>query len=163
MGILKKDASAKLERSAVTIIAPGNKFTGEMNIVGKMHIDGVFEGTIASLDTITIGQRGEVHGNICAHQISICGLLQGEVHCDELIIESGGRVRGVVYCEQMVVHNKGCFIGERHLKELGNDAETAQLESDQKRSSQLTQTLDDLPDRITLSEQNTSEEEPSAK
>ncbi|MEH6627385.1 MAG: polymer-forming cytoskeletal protein [Motiliproteus sp.] len=134
-----------------------------MNIVGKMHIDGIFEGTVASLDSISIGQRGEVHGNIRAHQISICGLLQGEVHCDELIIEDGGRVRGVVYCEQMVVHKKGCFIGERHLKELGASSEPDLLPSESSRSNQLARTLEELPDRITLAEDTAPDAGPTVK
>ncbi|MCW8886154.1 MAG: polymer-forming cytoskeletal protein, partial [Motiliproteus sp.] len=129
------------------------------NIVGKMHIDGIFEGTISSLDAISIGKRGEVHGNIRAHTIDVCGLLQGEVCCDELTVESGGRVRGSIYCDQMVVHNKGCFVGERHLKEVA--ADPTLIESEQTPSEKLLKTLDDLPDRISL--QSTDGEKDDSK
>lgn len=125
MGILTRAASAKSARSAVTIIAEGNKFTGEMSIVGKLHIDGIFEGNISSLDSISIGKRGAVHGNIRAHQINVCGLLQGEIHCDELSVENGGKVRGTVYSEHMVIEREGCFIGERRLKEGASAQEGA--------------------------------------
>ncbi len=146
MGILKKDASAKSARSAVTIIAEGNKFSGEMNIVGKMHIDGIFEGTIASLDTISIGKRGEVRGNIRAQQISVCGLLEGEIKCEELTVENGGRVRGVVCSTEMTIERKGCFVGERVLKEVPPVA----IPEKQAGDSPLVRTLEDLPDRVTL-------------
>ncbi|OMH39731.1 polymer-forming cytoskeletal protein [Motiliproteus sp. MSK22-1] len=159
MGFLKKDASVKSARSAVTIIAEGNKFTGDMSVVGKMHIDGVFEGTIASLDTITVGTRGEIHGNVRAHQINVCGLLQGEVICDELHIEDGGRVRGTVYSEKMIVQTNGCFVGERYLKEQStNDVATNTPLTVGAASEELAQTLEGLPDRVTLvSEQKFSD------
>ncbi len=59
MGFLTKTVSAKsgtTNGSAITIIAEGNKFSGDMSIVGKMHIDGAFEGNISSLDNISIGK-----------------------------------------------------------------------------------------------------------
>lgn len=32
-----------------------------MKVVGKLHIDGVFEGTITSLDNISIGKKGRAN------------------------------------------------------------------------------------------------------
>lgn len=145
MGILKRDASAKAPRSAVTIIAQGNKFSGEMNIVGKMHIDGIFEGTIASLDSISIGKRGEVRGQIKAHQINVSGLLEGEIHCEELHIESEGRVHGVVHSQEMVIDRRGSFTGERV------QAETKTRDALQPpRQEGLADLLEDLPATVKL-------------
>ncbi len=151
MGILTRDASAKSARGAITIIAEGNKFTGEMSVIGKMHIDGIFEGNISSLDSISIGKRGEVRGTIKAHQIDVCGLLQGEIHCDELTVEDGGKVRGTVYSEQMIVGPQGCFLGERLLKEPDPVAALEhQDDVDTPDSPALEKTLEDLPDKATL-------------
>ncbi|WP_421862397.1 polymer-forming cytoskeletal protein [Motiliproteus sp.] len=86
-----------------------------MSLDGKLHIDGFFEGHIRTLDSITIGRRGEVRGVVEARQISVSGLLDAEVHCDELNVERDGRVRGVVHSRQMSIHKRGCFIGERAL------------------------------------------------
>ena len=88
-----------------------------MSITGKMHIDGFVEGTIASLDSLSIGRHGEVRGQIKAHSITVTGLLEGEIHCQSMTIENGGRVRGMVYSQEMVVARKGCFVGERLLVE----------------------------------------------
>lgn len=116
MGFIKRNASTESARGAVTIIAPGNRFTGEMNIVGKLHVDGLFEGRIASLDTISVGKRGELHGHIQAQEIHVSGKIEGEINCTELIIENGGEVKGTVYCEELVIARKGSFVGERRLK-----------------------------------------------
>lgn len=44
------------------------------------------------------------------------GLLQGEIHCDELSVENGGKVRGTVYSEHVVIEREGCFVGERQRR-----------------------------------------------
>lgn len=154
MGLITRDASAKSTRSAVTIIAEGNKFTGEMSIVGKMHIDGHFDGKISSLDTISIGMRGEVSGVVKAHKINVCGLLEGEIHCDELTIEDGGKVRGVVFSEELVIEKKGCFVGERQLKKQQESlSSSAAAQQDRSESgAPLDPAFQDLPDRVTLIE-----------
>lgn len=152
MGLITRDASAKSARSAVTIIAEGNHFSGEMSVVGKMHIDGGFDGRISSLDTISIGMRGDVRGVIKAQRINVCGLLEGEIHCDELTIEDGGKVRGVVFSDELIIEKKGCFVGERHLKEKPELLESKEAAGEEKadRAAVLDMTFQDLPDRVTL-------------
>ncbi|MCV6612825.1 MAG: polymer-forming cytoskeletal protein [Amphritea sp.] len=148
MGFLKKNVPAKSSAAngtAITIIAEGNKFSGDMSIVGKMHIDGVFEGNISSLDNISIGKNGHVHGVIKANHISVCGLLEGEIVCDELQIDKGGKVIATVVSKVMAIHPEGNFIGERRMKEVGNIEHVAQLESG-------VDAIDSLPDKITLKE-----------
>lgn len=149
MGLITRDASSKSARGAVTIIAEGNHFSGQMDIIGKMHVDGDFEGKISSSDAISIGIRGNVQGTIKAQRINVCGLLEGEIHCDELTIEDGGRVRGVVYSDELIIEKKGCFVGERYLKE-----KSALLEDEESNQPERVQTLDtafqDLPNRVTL-------------
>ena len=146
MGFLKKNVPAKSgagNSSAITIIAEGNKFSGDTSIVGKMHIDGVFEGNISSLDNISIGKNGHVHGVIKANRISVCGLLEGEVVCDELEIDRGGKVVATVVSKVMAIHPEGNFIGERRMREVGNIEHTPQLESG-------VDAIDSLPDKVTL-------------
>lgn len=115
-----------------------------MSIVGKMHIDGVFEGNISSLDNISIGKSGHVRGLVKARAVDVCGLLEGEVICDELHIDSGGQVRATVESKQMSIHPQGCFLGERRLKEisaLGNDGGKIETGLD---------AIDSLPDKVVL-------------
>lgn len=145
MGILKKSLSSKSNRSAITIIAEGNKFSGEMNIVGKMHIDGMFEGNINSLDNISIGKTGHVSGNIKAKHMTVSGLLEGEVVCDELHIEKGGKVRAMVLSKIMSIDPSGCFQGER--RENASPAYPAVKAADYESGVDA---IDSLPDKITL-------------
>ena len=145
MGILKRNVPTKSTAgSAITIIAEGNKFCGDMSIIGKMHIDGMFEGNISSLDSISIGKAGHVSGLIKAKTVDVCGLLEGEVICDELHIEAGGQVRAIVESKQMSINPQGCFVGERRIKEvsaLTDKSPTMETGSE---------AIDSLPDKITL-------------
>ncbi|SIT00295.1 bactofilin family protein [Neptunomonas antarctica] len=145
MGIFKKSVSSKSNRSAITIIAEGNKLSGEMNIIGKMHIDGVFEGNIKSLDNISIGATGHVSGIIKAKHMTVSGLLEGEIVCDELHIERGGRVRATVLSKLMSIDPAGCFEGERRQNEAPAypAIKIPEFESG-------VDAIDSLPDKITL-------------
>lgn len=144
MGIFKKSVPSQSTRSAVTIIAEGNKFSGNTSIVGKMHIDGIFEGNITSLDDISIGKTGHVSGNIKARHLNISGLLEGEVVCDELHIEKGGQVRAKVLSKEMSIDPEGCFLGERQLQEK------ASLQAIEAPYESGVEAIDTLPDKITL-------------
>ena len=144
MGILKRNVSVKSAQSAITIIAEGNKFCGDMSIVGKMHIDGVFEGNISSRDNISIGKSGHVRGMVKAKEVDVCGLLEGDVICDNLHIDSGGQVRATVESKQMSIHPDGCFLGERILREHSVlSEETKKIESG-------VDAIDSLPDKVVL-------------
>lgn len=157
MGILKRNVSAKSNRSAVTIIAQGNRFHGETSVAGKMHVDGVFEGGIDSSDDISIGRQGRISGRVRAQVVHVSGELEGELICDSLHIERGGQVRANVCCTRLSIDPEGIFVGERRLPGqslLTWDAEVERLESVTESEADEAIDLDvieSLPDRITLS------------
>lgn len=150
MGIIKRDVSAKSARSAVTIVAQGNHFKGDTQVSGKMHVDGLFEGSIDSTDDISIGRHGCIRGRVRARNLTVSGVLEGELICERLHIERGGQVRAMVCSEDLSIDPQGCFVGERRLPE------TPQLEHQQDSSAQDSREnidyslIDSLPDRITL-------------
>ena len=129
MGILKRNVSAKSAQSAITIIAEGNKFCGDMSIIGKMHIDGIFEGNVSSLDNISIGKTGHVRGLIKARAVDVCGLVESK---------------------KMSIHPQGCFLGERRLKEV------SALNDDKKKIETGMEAIDSLPDKVVLDSKSES-------
>ncbi|MEH6823617.1 MAG: polymer-forming cytoskeletal protein [Motiliproteus sp.] len=102
-----------------------------MNLVGKLHIDGLFDGRISSVDSITVGSRGQVSGVVRADKISVSGRVNADIHCGELTIESGGHVCGVVHSRLMTIHKQGSFIGQRALTTDSSLVSPEQLESQQ--------------------------------
>lgn len=147
MGIIKKTLSVKPERTPVTIIAQGNSFIGDVTAIGRMHIDGDFEGNIVSRDGVSIGRHGRVQGVIRAPQVNVSGTFEGELHCNEVHIESGGQAHGLLVCHKMSIDSEGTFVGERRTVE--------HVVSDTPASSAIPKDLvsdmiDTLPDKIVL-------------
>lgn len=161
MGIIKRNVSAKSNRSSVTIIAQGNRFHGETRVSGKMHVDGEFEGSIDSSDDISIGKSGRISGRVRAHAVNVSGELEGELICESLHIERGGRVCANVYCSTLSIDPDGHFVGERNLpgqlQRLTWEAEALHVEAEETADARElaidleSGLIDSLPDRITLS------------
>lgn len=122
MGFFKKSLSAESKRTALTIIAKGNKISGEMTVTGKLHIDGCVEGAITSIENLSIGKTGKVNGNIKAKNITVTGLLEGKVFCEHLHIYPGGRVVAKVECFELTMDAKSEFFGERKVISTNTDS-----------------------------------------
>ncbi|GAA0784570.1 bactofilin family protein [Marinobacterium sediminicola] len=154
MGILKRDVSAKSGRNAVTIIARGNHLSGDMRVSGKVHVDGVVEGRLEVTDDVTIGRHGVVRGFLTAQHVNVSGLIEGDVFCDSLHIERGGKVRARVCSEKLTIDPQGCFLGERHLQKATPRLEYhPDLTAEKEATGEVLDyaLIDTLPDRITLS------------
>lgn len=149
MGILKRHVPPKPGRSTVSIIARGNRFSGDTRISGKMHVDGTFEGHIVAEDDISIGVDGLITGRIRATKIFVSGRLEGEIICDHLFIEPGGQVNARVCCADMKVDQGGIFVGERSLPEPTLGTNPIDL-SDALPNTEHMDILASLPGRITL-------------
>jgi len=173
MGFFKKSLPSESKRTALTIIAKGNKISGEMSITGKLHIDGCVEGRITSVENVSIGRTGEVKGRIEAKNVTVSGLIEGEVFCDHLHLSPGGRVVATVECCELTMDAKSQFIGERQpLKlpdlqkaiALKNQVKQTTLEETVQQSEESAQKavepqnfIDDLPDKITLAPTDTAD------
>jgi cytoskeletal protein CcmA (bactofilin family) len=118
-----------------------------MTVQGKVHVDGVIEGKIDANDDISIGKTGEVKGLVKAKHVHVSGRLEGEVICDVLFVEAGGKVRARVLSRQMSVDPKGCFQGERReqIQQV-----LALQETPEKGFDFGVEAIDSLPDRIVL-------------
>jgi len=170
MGFFKKSLPSESKRTALTIIAKGNKISGEMSITGKLHIDGCVEGRITSVENVSIGRTGEVKGRIEAKNVTVSGLIEGEVFCDHLHLSPGGRVVATVECCELTMDAKSQFIGERQplklpdlqkaiaLKDQVNQTAIEETVQQSEKSAQRTvqkivetqSFIDDLPDKVTL-------------
>lgn len=158
MGILKRDVSAKSGRGAVTIIARGNSLKGDMQISGRVHVDGLLEGNVEVSDDVTVGRHGVVRGRLQARHVNVSGLVEGELSCASLHIERGGRVRAALCSDQLSIDPQGCFVGERRTQETPRLEYRPEVEQGAVPERDSLHALDfalidSLPDRITLSPQ----------
>lgn len=112
MGLFGKSSEETGKQSGTTIVAEGTRFTGELTLDGKLHIDGTIEGTIECHGDVSVGRNGCFEGTLNAGRLMVSGHVQGRVECDSLEIVSTGRVYGEVASERFVIEPGGQFIGE---------------------------------------------------
>ncbi|WP_394909492.1 polymer-forming cytoskeletal protein [uncultured Helicobacter sp.] len=100
-----------------TIIANGTRIKGEINIECRLHIDGDFEGTITSKDTVMIGRSGIVKGAINTNALVVAGKFIGDSVSNFLELKTHGRIEGTITTNELVVERKGVFIGESKVRD----------------------------------------------
>jgi cytoskeletal protein CcmA (bactofilin family) len=155
MGFFKKSVSCEVKSTALTIIAKGNKIAGEMVITGKLHIDGTVEGSITSIENVSIGKTGIISGKLKAKNVTVNGLLEGEVECDHLHITAGGKVKANVCSIDLTMEAKSHFFGESREKAplLAEVNKAAIFDNSVNQLQSADSLLDNLPNTVTSFEQ----------
>ena len=118
MGFFNKTAGTserlpitKTDRTNTTIIAEGTSCIGELEVVGKLHIDGRLEGSVHAEGFVSVGTTGQVMGNIQADKIMISGTVEGNIVCNSLEIMQSGDVKGEISTTELVIEPGGVFVG----------------------------------------------------
>lgn len=118
MGIFTKSGQSSANSSNTTIIAAGTKIRGELQVGGRMHVDGEFSGPIDSTGIITVGKNGYIEGDVAAEKLIITGGFSGTADCGEIRILAGGRVAGRITCKILMIERGGIFNGQNRTKRL---------------------------------------------
>ena len=111
MGLFAKSNKKTQKTTGATIIAKGTSIIGGIDTSGTVHIDGKFEGVILEADIVSIGETGEVIGDIKANNLIVSGLFDGKIDCNEVQILSTGRVIGEIKYDNLVIEPNGKFEG----------------------------------------------------
>jgi len=76
----------------------GTNMTGELDFAGTLRIDGNFQGSISTGDSLVIGEHAVVHADIKVGEIEIHGQFFGSIQAKRRVdIFPSGRVRGDVH------------------------------------------------------------------
>ena len=111
-----KQSDGVSSSGGATIIAQGTRIKGEINADCRLHIDGEFEGTIHSKDTVMVGKTGIVRDDIESASLIVSGRFIGNITANVLEIKPQGRVEGTAATSEFVIERKGMFIGESKIK-----------------------------------------------
>jgi len=84
-----------------------------------LHIDGEFEGSIHSDNTITIGIKGQVTGDIIAKGIAINGVFKGSIESNTIELLPHGSAKGKLTYHELIIEKGANFEGETVFKEEG--------------------------------------------
>lgn len=101
-----------------TIISKYTLIKGGINTKGSLFIDGKFEGSIIAERSLTIGENGEVIGNISGVELlTVGGLLDGIITAQNVHILSTGTIIGTLQYENLTIDNNGVFEGQGNKKD----------------------------------------------
>jgi cytoskeletal protein CcmA (bactofilin family) len=100
----------------ITIISNGVKLEGKITTSGSIRVDGVIQGDINSQSNVTVGEHGEVNGQINAQVITIGGKVVGSVNAkDKLVLEAKGNLKGDIISKILVVEAGARFDGKSNM------------------------------------------------
>lgn len=115
---MKKDNKNELD-TGVSIISPGVEIKGDITTSGSVRVDGRVVGNIQADGVVTIGERGEVKGDLKAVSIIIGGKVTGTIISQErLQLEAHAQVEGDVFASKLIVEEGARFVGKSSMTQV---------------------------------------------
>lgn len=102
-------------RKISTVIGADARVEGTLQSGGSLRVDGWVKGGVEVDGDVVVGDSGEIIARICANTVRIAGtvrgnicsrgavemtadaVVEGDVHCDTLIIDKGAVFNGTAY------------------------------------------------------------------
>ncbi|HEY1605534.1 MAG TPA: polymer-forming cytoskeletal protein [Allosphingosinicella sp.] len=85
-----------------SFIGPEMTITGNIATEGDLHVDGKIAGDIGC-GTLTLGESGEVRGNIVAREARLGGLVDGAVEAGIVTLDQSARITGDILYETLSI------------------------------------------------------------
>lgn len=131
MGLFSRDAERRFDGGDVTtVVGVEAYFQGAMTVRGSLRIDGEIEGNVLEAQTVVVGPKGRVRGDISAEHVIVAGSVSGEVVASgQLELKAGGRIHGNIQTPKLTIDDGAVFEGRcvmtDHAAEPARAAETA--------------------------------------
>jgi cytoskeletal protein CcmA (bactofilin family) len=112
-------------KDEVTIIGAGVILEGKLSSNGNIRVDGSINGDIAANGNVTIGETGEISGEIKAEVISIGGRVVGSINAKEkAVLESKAILKGDIITKILVVEAGAIFDGNSKMSDKATSFNT---------------------------------------
>ena len=119
--MLKSSSMEGGRSEETTIISRGVKIEGKITTEGNIRVDGDIKGDIISQNNVTVGESGQVNGQINANMITIGGKVIGTVTAKEkLALESKGDLKGDILTKILMVEAGAKFEGNSKMGDSRN-------------------------------------------
>jgi cytoskeletal protein CcmA (bactofilin family) len=107
----------------VTIIGTGVVIEGKLSSTGDVRIDGSVKGDVKANGNVTVGESGEVDGQIHADIITLGGKVTGSINAkDKLVLESKAALKGDIVTKILVVEAGAKFDGKSFMGDSKDSA-----------------------------------------
>jgi cytoskeletal protein CcmA (bactofilin family) len=96
-----------------TIIGPLTSIQGTLNATGTIRIDGKYNGDVNTETDVIIGETGVITGNITALNITISGMVIGNMKCGNLLeLLPTGQLVGDIDAKNISINTGAIFKGK---------------------------------------------------
>ena len=97
----------------LNLITSGTVFEGKLRTPGSIRVDGKVVGEITATQNVSVGNSGDVDGNISAKNVTIGGKIKGTIFAQEkLVLEAKAAVRGDIRTAKLVIDEGALFDGK---------------------------------------------------
>lgn len=122
----KTNGNATMEE--VTIISSSVIIEGKLTSNGNVRLDGVVKGNVEAKGSLTVGETGNVQGDIHADSVTIGGKVEGVVNAkDKVTLESKANLKGDLVTKILVVEAGAIFEGRSSMGDLKKSEKSSSL------------------------------------
>jgi cytoskeletal protein CcmA (bactofilin family) len=113
---LKDDSSEFKTANELNFIGNGTYLEGSIESKGSMRIDGKVKGAVKAGDTLTVGAKGEISGEVRARTAIIGGKIEGDIFVEEkLVLEANSMLVGNLKANKLVIDDGALFQGKSDM------------------------------------------------
>lgn len=123
-GTTKNGNPANEKKGGLSVINADLRVTGDLVSESDVQVDGSVNGDIRTRN-LTIGQSGEVRGEIVADKVRVCGAVIGQVRARDVSLSDTARMIGDILHESLSIE-PGAHI-EGHCRRIEGVAEEGGL------------------------------------
>ena len=103
----------------ITIISKGVKIEGKVTSTGSIRVDGGLKGDLNAKGNVTVGDQGNINGEIAANIVTIGGSVIGTVNAREkLVLESKCVLKGDIITKVLVIEAGAKFDGKSNMGDV---------------------------------------------
>lgn len=103
---------------AETIVGTSVKLKGNLNSTGDIFVDGSVAGELKTKGSVVVGPNANILANIKAQNVSISGMVQGNVEAsDKIQITETGRVMGDIAASVLSIAPGAVFSGNSKMND----------------------------------------------
>ncbi|GBD87909.1 polymer-forming cytoskeletal [bacterium BMS3Abin03] len=111
-----KNRSLNGSMEDITIISSGVKIEGKVTSSGSIRVDGTLQGDLSAKGNVTVGEQGDINGQINANVVNIGGKVVGTVIAKEkLVLESKSSLKGDIISKILIVEAGAKFDGKSSM------------------------------------------------
>jgi len=122
MAMLKRDDAtlpAPVAGDLNALLGRGSEFEGKLTFEGTVRIDGKFNGTILTDDTLVVGEGAKVSAEVTCGTIIVHGEVVGNIRARSAVeLHQPARVRGNIETPSLMVDRGVVFEGQAKMENL---------------------------------------------